>query len=1723
MKRKYKILLAIIIVSLFGVYIFNSSKVNLQNITDIKPIDSPSNVFGAPSTPDSGNSSNFTDQDIEISQVITFNDTHFVVVWVDGNYDVYARLGIKNDSNLSDITWGIESSILTSATINRMEAIGLNQTHFVVAWANSSMPESDGYGWAEVGRINPDSTITFGDPVSFTDPDSVYDFGQGDTLTTQSIGLCALNETKFLVMFTGNYDNNITVGTIDYGTETISSFGSYETFGSHQDDPSNPTTEIPTTNIISLNETQAIICYSEFDLIGAAFYYMNFTTLTIPDGSDTITSGDITVFSDQVIENSYGIDYISLLKYNNTKFIVAYTQVFSYVAPITIRVIGNMTSGNISTDSTKINFGTNSTFWINLSQDWQDINNLISSCLNDSYFLLVYRLEDNSSNHGEYKIINVTSGLPTNYSSNITFADNPSSLSSSGFLDINHSFVIAFRNGTVPRGEVVIGNLIIEASVPDVSGPNPALGATAVSTSLATVNVTINQTEGDLFNWTIEGSFLDSNSSTSDTTGIKEANVTGVLSDLTLYVWYVNASDKDGYNNKTYYFTTISSANQSPTFSYPNPSNNSYGNNLTLEWNITIEDPEGDDFNWTINVSDGSFNSSNYSVNGSYSISLADLQGNTTYTVWANVTDGNGSKNWTNETFSFRTNSPLVFSNPNPANGSIDVLISTASWNITIEDPEGSTFNWSIDVSDGVGGSYGFDNNNGSKSCSLVGLDYWTNYTVWVNATDNMSKGGSNISTNETFYFTTGNESNIYVDDDQAPSWYSATNVSTITEGIANATNGTTKNIYVFPGTYTGWWVLNKYVNITAINGSNDRPQLNGRLNISEYIYGPISIENLSINASVYDRAVYVRRANYITFINCNITSLRDYNLLVQGRYCNFSYCNITGGFYRTVLISTISSWTTGSNTLWFCNISGWEISAQYCIEIASGADGNEFIGNSIYDTAFAGATTAVQVSSDNNLFYHNNFINNINHSIDSGSGNIWNETYGTYPSNIIGGNYWQGEDTTDTQHGPNQDIGGADAICDSPYGKDKYPLVNPFYGTLYLLQISDPTPSNGSINASLWLPNVSVNITGTDPFNYTITGIYINDTDNNGTGATSGIYYANISNPLPINTEIIWYVNVTDGNNTSNKTYHFYTNQQPFISTQFPVNESTISWSSPLCRVVVNDPDGDTMDICWYQNVSGTWILNQTNLSVSNGTYRWVYQEANTTFNTYYWMVTVNDSYTNVTYVYNFNLVTNRTWKNITEWNGTVFTDQNNTEFKFWRSPVSTWSGRISNQSHGGTYQINILFENETNGRNFPVNLEMNNTGIHSFIIHFNDETDYVLFNHNGVYGSHDNTTACDVTNNRSGNFSVTVNKQVKYFEFRWNDSDGRIYRCTRFVIPSTFSVTMYIRIDLPVYGESTATFNNSIVKYKLAFLDETGQYRHPNNPRVIIYKYNSSGTQQIIHSEYFDPSGRVYPWLVYGEIYYLGAACDTTSIERIGEFYAGSDIEQNEIRIPFEEDLRYSFFDLIQLRIGNTTSLFYVNYTDTTLSNIWVEFTVYNYTNDTLILSSVQNQSFVNTFNFTFTIAMGYSSYENYKFQINVSLSGLTNEHYEGVYSSGKIPIFAHAHLSISNRSIDNLFTLLFGGSPIYDSDNPLVYVPWTYILVFVVSLILLLSFGKLNAFLGGLAVGFWLVFAGILISGISVLYNNYTWWNGPTLSVIGAFIIILSFVGLLGGVER
>ena len=58
--------------------------------------------------------------------------------------------------------------------------------------------------------------------------------------------------------------------------------------------------------------------------------------------------------------------------------------------------------------------------------------------------------------------------------------------------------------------------------------------------------------------------------------------------------------------------------------------------------------------------------------------------------------------------------------------------VTLSQLNVTVEDPQGDSFYWSIETSPDIGSDSGIGEFNGTKTCSISGLDYNTSYTWFV-------------------------------------------------------------------------------------------------------------------------------------------------------------------------------------------------------------------------------------------------------------------------------------------------------------------------------------------------------------------------------------------------------------------------------------------------------------------------------------------------------------------------------------------------------------------------------------------------------------------------------------------------------------------------------------------------------------------------------------------------------------------------------------------------------------------------------------------------------------------------------------------------------------------------------------------------------------------------------------------------------------------------------
>jgi hypothetical protein len=195
--------------------------------------------------------------------------------------------------------------------------------------------------------------------------------------------------------------------------------------------------------------------------------------------------------------------------------------------------------------------------------------------------------------------------------------------------------------------------------------------------------------------------------------------------------------------------TDTTPANAIIIFSNENPVNGSTVASSLSQLSITITDPDDGLIDYTIECSNGQSAGGSGVASGTKTLSLAGLTPGASYIWWVNATDDESAT--TSEWYTFDTfpNLPVVFSNENPANGSINRPVAF-TWSIAINDADGDPFDWTIECSNGQS-SNANGASNGTKTLAITGLLYSTTYTVWVNATDT----GSGIPVNEWFDFTT--------------------------------------------------------------------------------------------------------------------------------------------------------------------------------------------------------------------------------------------------------------------------------------------------------------------------------------------------------------------------------------------------------------------------------------------------------------------------------------------------------------------------------------------------------------------------------------------------------------------------------------------------------------------------------------------------------------------------------------------------------------------------------------------------------------------------------------------------------------------------------------------------------------------------------------------------------------------------------------------------------
>ncbi len=129
--------------------------------------------------------------------------------------------------------------------------------------------------------------------------------------------------------------------------------------------------------------------------------------------------------------------------------------------------------------------------------------------------------------------------------------------------------------------------------------------------------------------------------------------------------------------------------------------------------------------------------------------------------------------------------------------------------------------------------------------------------------------------------------------------------------------------------------------------------------------------------------------------------------------------------------------------------------------------------------------------------------------------------------------------------------------------------------------------------------------------------------------GSNTSMANTNFSQP---GTKYYWSANITDScGNWSNQTYSFTTNYEPAQSGENPADGSIGVSAQPTCNITISDTDGGTLDVYFYENTTGSFVLQQTNTSVDVTTPTNVvwnsYTNASAGSTKYWWSVNITDN----------------------------------------------------------------------------------------------------------------------------------------------------------------------------------------------------------------------------------------------------------------------------------------------------------------------------------------------------------------------------------------------------------------------------------------------------------------------------------------------------------------
>jgi len=468
-----------------------------------------------------------------------------------------------------------------------------------------------------------------------------------------------------------------------------------------------------------------------------------------------------------------------------------------------------------------------------------------------------------------------------------------------------------------------------------------------------------------------------------------------------------------------------------------------------------------------------------------------------------------------------------------------------------------------------------------------------------------------------------------FVDDDfdaGTPGWH-VTHWDSIQEAVDNC-SGEYYTINIYSGNYNENVVVNNnYITLQG-NYTTTRPNVAGVLSDEPtiFFYGDncimsgLDISNLAGESLAYS-AVELDTADYFEMFNCYIHDcawgLVEADSIMLDIHDNEFYDSGSYAMYFGADFSRDEQDEIYNNTCWGAGVDSTAVGISIGGYISNTTVRNNYIHNCTSNGIQLGLRSVDNYIYENqvencggdgvelgyecarNWVYHNNFISNPPATHPTIFENYWNLTYPGC------GNYYSGHGTQDIYSGPNQDIPGADGICDGnspdpytirgPDNIDSYPFFNPFNGTLPTPPASQPpTVIDGSPNGTLTntTPTLEVTLDDNETDLLNVSFYWSNHTL---IGYDEGYTSASLSiSPtiLAHDTSYGWYVNVTDGNNTVTASFNFDTCRSYDLVPDGVINYLDVSMLVSHYLDSVDPPGSEQWDI------NGDGVVNYLDIS---------------------------------------------------------------------------------------------------------------------------------------------------------------------------------------------------------------------------------------------------------------------------------------------------------------------------------------------------------------------------------------------------------------------------------------------------------------------------------------------------------------------------------------------